>query len=80
MAENYPDVKTTCGLSNVSFGLPRRVLINTAFVSAAMAAGLSSAIIDPVSPAMRDAIAAARVVAGLDDYCMDYITYIRGNE
>lgn len=80
MAENYPDVKTTCGLSNVSFGLPRRALINTAFVSAAMAAGLSSAIIDPVSPAMRDAIAAARVVAGLDDYCMDYITYIRGNE
>ena len=61
-------------------GAPRRVLINTAFVSAAMAAGLSSAIIDPVSPAMRDAIAAARVVAGLDDYCMDYITYIRGNE
>lgn len=80
MARAYPDVKTTCGLSNVSFGLPRRALINSAFVSAAMAAGLSSAIIDPVSPAMRDAIVAARVVAGLDDYCMDYITYIRGNE
>lgn len=80
MARTYPDVKTTCGLSNVSYGLPRRALINGAFVAAAMAAGLSSAIIDPASPAMRDAIAAARVVAGLDDYCMEYITYIRGNE
>lgn len=69
-----------CGLSNISFGLPRRSLINSAFLSAAMMAGLSSAILDPVSPAMQDALAAAKVVAGQDDYCMDYITHIRGGE
>ena len=80
MAQNYPDVRTTCGLSNISFGLPRRSLINSAFLSAAMMAGLSSAILDPVSPAMQDALAAAKVVAGQDDYCMDYITHIRGGE
>ncbi|MGI5965993.1 dihydropteroate synthase [Anaerotruncus rubiinfantis] len=78
--EHYPDVKTTCGLSNVSFGLPRRALVNAAFLSAAVFTGLSSAIIDPASPAMRDALAAANVVAGLDDYCMEYITYIRSQE
>lgn len=73
----YPQVKTTCGLSNISFGLPRRALINSAFVTAAVMAGLSSAIADPASPALRDALAAARVVAGEDDYCMEYITHIR---
>ncbi|WP_288283929.1 dihydropteroate synthase [uncultured Anaerotruncus sp.] len=80
MAQNYPDVRTTCGLSNISFGLPRRSLINSAFLSAAMMAGLSSAILDPGSPAMQAALAAAKVVAGQDDYCMDYITHIRGGE
>lgn len=79
-ASHYPEIKTTCGLSNISFGLPRRALINSAFVSAAIFAGLSSAILDPASPAMRDALAAAKVVAGQDDFCMDYITYLREQE
>lgn len=80
MTQNFPEVKTTCGLSNISFGLPRRALINSAFLSAAIMAGLSSAILDPSNPAMQDALAAAKVVAGQDDYCMDYITHIRGGE
>lgn len=80
VAAHYPEVKTTCGLSNISFGLPRRALINSAFVSAAIFAGLSSAILDPASPAMRDALAAAKVVSGQDDFCMDYITYLREQE
>ena len=80
VAANYPDAQTTCGLSNISFGLPRRSLINSAFVSAALSAGLTSAILDPASPAMQAALAASRVVAGQDDYCMDYITYIRSQE
>lgn len=79
-ARYYPDIKTTCGLSNISFGLPKRALINSAFISAAMTTGLSSAIIDPASPSMQAALAASRVVAGQDDYCMDYITFIRAGE
>lgn len=80
LAQNYPDVKSTCGLSNISFGLPRRAFINSAFLSAAVYAGLSSAILDPSSPSLQSALAAARAVAGQDDYCMDYITYVRSME
>ena len=80
VSQNYPEVKTVCGLSNISFGLPRRKLVNSAFLAAALYAGLSSAILDPSSPSLRDTLAAARVVAGQDDYCMDYITYIREQE
>ncbi len=80
VAEKYPQVHTTCGLSNISFGLPKRGMINSAFLSAARMAGLSSAILDPSNPQMRDTLAASAVVAGEDDYCMEYITYIRSQE
>lgn len=80
VAAAYPEIKTTCGLSNISFGLPRRALINGAFLTAAVYAGLSSAILDPCSPSLRDALAAALVVAGQDDFCMNYITYLRSQE
>lgn len=80
VAKTYPEVRTVCGLSNISFGLPRRKLINSAFLAAALYAGLSAAILDPASPSLRDTLAAARVVAGQDDYCMDYITYVRDQE
>lgn len=75
--ENYPGINSTCGLSNISFGLPRRALINSTFLTAAMQAGLTSAILDPCSPPIRDTLMAAQVVLGQDDYCMDYITYLR---
>lgn len=77
VAARYPEIRTTCGLSNISFGLPRRALINSAFLSAAVFNGLSSAILDPASPSIRDALAAVQVVAGQDDFCMNYITYLR---
>lgn len=79
-AASYPKVKTICGLSNVSFGLPRRALINSAFLTAAVFSGLSSAILDPSSRPLRDALAAALAIAGQDDFCMDYITYLREQE
>lgn len=80
IAQNYPQIQTTCGLSNVSFGLPKRPLINSAFLAAAMFAGLSSAILDPSSPSMRAALAATKVLCGQDEYCMEYITYLREQE
>ncbi len=72
--------KTTCGLSNVSFGLPKRAFINAAFVSIAVYNGLDSAIADPMSEELRRAIFASSAVSGLDEYCMEYIGFIRGNE
>ena len=70
--------KTTCGLSNVSFGLPKRAFINAAFMSMAILCGLDSAIIDPTSKELRKALHSAEAVAGKDEYCMNYLEYVRG--
>jgi 5-methyltetrahydrofolate corrinoid/iron sulfur protein methyltransferase len=74
-----PMVHTVCGLSNISFGLPKRLIINSAFLSAAVFAGLDSAIMDITSEQIRNALFASLVVAGEDEYCMDYIKNNRNN-
>lgn len=75
-----PEAHITCGASNVSFGLPKREIVNAAFLIAAIYAGLDSAIIDITRPAIVQAIVAGSLIAGYDEYCMDYITYIRESE
>lgn len=71
-------LNTICGLSNVSFGLPRRGTLNAAFLAMGMAAGLDSALLDPTSAKIRETIAAANVLLGNDEFCLDYISFIRG--
>ncbi len=73
----WPDLKTTCGLSNISFGLPQRHLVNRTFVTMLMACGLDSAIIDPLDKKIMAAIAAARALRGEDEFCMNYIKWFR---
>ncbi len=68
----FPDVHITSGLSNVSFGLPVRTLINQAFLTLALAAGLDTAILDPLDRELRKALLAAEVVLGRDRYCLNY--------
>jgi len=75
--EIHPSVKTVCGLSNVSFGLPKRIFINTAFLCAALYAGLDGAIMDCTSEKMTEALKSAEAVIGKDEYCMNYIEYVR---
>ncbi len=72
-----PDVHVTCGLSNISFGLPERGLLNRVFVAQAIAAGLDSAIVDPLDREMMATIYAAEALAGRDEWCMNYITASR---
>ncbi len=72
-----PDVRTVCGVSNVSFGLPQRININCAFLSAVIAAGLDAAILDITSPAVKTALLSSLAVAGRDEYCLRYISHIR---
>lgn len=79
LKKSYPDIHIICGVSNVSFGLPQRMLINTAFLSAAIFSGLDCAIVDITKKAIRDTIFAAEVIAGNDEYCMNYINYTREN-
>lgn len=64
---------TTMGLSNVSFGLPARELLNANFLSMSMACGLSSCIANPASNRLREAQAAAEVLLGRDDQAGRYI-------
>ena len=68
---------TTCGASNISFGLPERGLVNRTFLSCLILAGLDAAIIDPTAPGMMDAVVAGEALAGRDDYCMNYIQAMR---
>jgi 5-methyltetrahydrofolate--homocysteine methyltransferase len=66
--------RTTGGFSNVSFGLPRRRVLNAAYITMAIGAGLDSAIADPTEPGLMAAIYAAEALAGRDEWCMNYIT------
>ena len=66
--------KTTCGLSNISFGLPRRGHLNRTFLAMAIGAGLESAILDPLAPGMMPTALAAACLTGEDPFCMHYIT------
>jgi 5-methyltetrahydrofolate--homocysteine methyltransferase len=73
----FPGVHTTCGLTNVSYGLPARKLINRTFLVSAIGRGLDSAILDPTDTPLFAALKAALAVTGQDDFCMEYITAFR---
>jgi len=66
-------VNTTCGASNVSFGLPRREGINSAFLAMAISNGLTSAITNPLLPEIRETVMAADVLMGNDPECGTWI-------
>lgn len=66
-------VNTVLGVSNISFGLPNREAVNTAFYTMALNAGLSAGIINPKSQSMMNAFYAYNALAGLDANCQDYI-------
>jgi 5-methyltetrahydrofolate--homocysteine methyltransferase len=70
-------VNTTCGASNVSFGLPQRNGINAAFLTMAIAAGLTSAITNPLHEEIVRACMAADVMMGHDPDCMRWIKRFR---
>lgn len=68
----FPEAHLTAGLSNVSFGLPARSLVNQAFLSLALYSGLDSAIIDPTDRGLYSILLATEVVLGRDRHCMKY--------
>ena len=73
----FPGVHTTCGLTNVSYGLPLRKLINRTFLVTAVSRGLDSAILDPTDTQLYGALRSALVLMGKDDFCMNYVTDFR---
>jgi 5-methyltetrahydrofolate--homocysteine methyltransferase len=73
----FPGVHTICGLTNVSFGLPIRKLLNRTFLVAAMAYGLDSAIIDPTDRELMASLVAAEALLNRDELCSRYIKAYR---
>ncbi len=73
----FPGVHTICGLSNISYGLPERKLLNQTFVVMAIAKGLDGAIIDPLDKRMMGGIKAAEALCGRDGYCQEYLKAYR---
>ena len=70
-------VNTTCGASNVSFGLPNRHGVNAAFLTMAIAAGLTSAITNPLHDSVMQAVIGADVMMGNDPHCQKWIKKYR---
>jgi 5-methyltetrahydrofolate--homocysteine methyltransferase len=70
-------VNTTCGASNVSFGLPNRPGLNPAFLTMAIGAGLTSAITNPLEPALMQAVRGADVIMDHDEQCRAWIEAYR---
>lgn len=73
----YPSVRFIIGLSNISFGLPARSLLNRALLTLALDAGLDAAIMDPLDAGVYAALLAAEVVLGRDRFCRGYTTAFR---
>lgn len=70
-------VNTSCGASNVSFGLPNRTGINSAFLTMAIAAGMTSAITNPLHAEVMQAVLGADVMMGKDPHCANWIRQYR---
>jgi 5-methyltetrahydrofolate--homocysteine methyltransferase len=70
-------VNTTCGASNISFGLPRRNGINAAFLTMAIGSGMTSAITNPLHPEVLEAVLGADVMMGHDPDCARWIRKFR---
>lgn len=75
--ERFPESKTSVGLSNVSYGLPVRSLVNQAFAVVCVFAGADMAIVDPTDRQMRRIILAAEALSGKDEFCMAYLQAYR---
>jgi len=75
--QNELKVNTTCGASNLSFGLPNRHGLNTAFIAMAIANGMPCAITNPLEKEIMQSIRGANVVMGHDPECSDWIMNYR---
>ena len=75
--EAYPEVRLVTGLSNISFGLPERKLINQVFMILSIAHGMDAAIIDPTDKKMMALTKTAKTLLGEDNFCRGYIQAYR---
>jgi len=70
---DFPGVNTICGLSNISFGLPERRIINRNFLTLCIAYGLSAVILDPTDKQLMTTLLTVEMLLGRDEYCGNFI-------
>ncbi|MEJ2657738.1 MAG: dihydropteroate synthase [Desulfobacterales bacterium] len=75
--EKFPGAQTVMGLSNISYGLPNRAGLNSAFLHMAVSAGLDAAIMDPLDEQIMGAVRTAEVLVGKDRHCRRYTRTFR---
>jgi len=75
--ERYPELHIAGGISNISYQLPCRKLVNAAFAAAAVCAGMDAAVLDPLDRDLRGIVLAAEALRGADEYCIEYISAYR---
>mgnify|MGYP001395050937 CR=1 FL=1 len=75
--ERFPGVHAICGLSNISFGLPERKLLNQAYMVVCAAYGLDAVILDPEDKKMMALIFASEAILNHDPYCGNYLKAFR---
>jgi len=71
------EAKTISGLSNISFGLPKRSILNQAFLLLALGCGMDAAILDPTDKALMAMVRAGEALMGKDPFCAQYISAFR---
>jgi 5-methyltetrahydrofolate--homocysteine methyltransferase len=72
-----PGVHTIGGLSNVSFGMPQRKIINRNFLTLLMGQGFDAAILDPLDTALMAVLSTVEMLLGDDEYCLNYLSRVR---
>ncbi len=77
IVSTFNGIHTACGLSNISYGLPARKLMNQTFMTMAIAKGLDGAIINPLDGRMMANIITAEALAGKDYFCSSYLEAFR---
>ena len=75
--KNFPKVHITCGLSNISFGMPARSFINRVFLALSMEAGLDCAICDPNNHDIKTTILSMNLLMGEDRHCLQFTRAFR---
>jgi 5-methyltetrahydrofolate--homocysteine methyltransferase len=78
--QSFDGIHTACGLSNISYGLPARPLLNQTFMVMAITKGLDGAIVNPLDKKMMANITAAETLAGKDNFCMNFLQAYRAGK
>jgi cobalamin-dependent methionine synthase I len=78
--DRYPGIHTTCGASNISYGMPKRRFVNRHFITMMKGHGLDSAIIDPLDGKTIEAIMTTDMLVGRDRFCRNFLNGVRSGK